>query len=133
MRLRVLIAEDDPDLRDLLAHILRAAGHRLEVSIDGADCVERALVFQPHVVVVDLQMPRMDGIEAIRRLRAAPDTADAAIIVITGHAEIAKETCAAGEVLWDDLLTKPAGAVDIADAIDRAIRARSMPVQAMAR
>lgn len=121
MQSRVLVAEDNADLRELMACVLRASGHTVEEARDGVECIERALAFHPNVVVMDLQMPRMNGIEAIRQLRACPDTRDAIVIVVTGEAQLLAE--AANERLWDHLLVKPASAVDIADAIDLAIDA----------
>ncbi|MDQ3033051.1 MAG: response regulator [Myxococcota bacterium] len=121
MQSRVLVAEDNTDLRELMVCVLRASGHTVEEARDGVECVERALAFHPNVVVMDLQMPRMNGIEAIRELRACPDTANAIVIVVTGEAHLLSE--AGAERLWDHLLVKPASAVDIADAIDLAIDA----------
>lgn len=122
MQIRVLVAEDNADLREIMACVLRASGHVVAEAADGVECIERALAFHPQVVVMDLQMPRMNGIDAILALRDCPETKDAAVIVVTGQAHLLEE--AGAERLWDHVLAKPVTAVDIAEAIDRVIAAR---------
>src|SRR6478735_9815608 len=68
--MRLLVAEDDPILSDALSHALRAAGHAVDAVADGA-AADAALATSPFdVVILDLGLPRMDGLEVLRRLRS---------------------------------------------------------------
>jgi CheY-like chemotaxis protein len=66
-----LVVEDHPDTRESLKTLLGLLGHAVEVAADGVEGVERALELRPRVAVVDLGLPRLDGYQVARRLRAA--------------------------------------------------------------
>jgi CheY-like chemotaxis protein len=68
---RVLVIEDQADSRDSLRMLLELWGHRVEVAPDGVRGVEKALAWRPDVIVLDIGMPRLDGYEAARQVRAA--------------------------------------------------------------
>ncbi len=67
----VLIVDDEPAVRDVLAHMLRAAGHEVWEAADGAEGLRLALDVEPDVVLCDLVMPNKEGLETIRELRRA--------------------------------------------------------------
>ena len=67
---RVLVVEDDAEIADVLRRSLRNEGYEVRTSADGVDALDVASGFVPDVVVLDLGLPRMDGIEVCRRLRA---------------------------------------------------------------
>src|SRR5207237_4785050 len=67
---RVLIADDVEDNRELLAQILRPIGFEIRLANDGQQAVQEFERWQPHLILLDLRMPVMDGHEAIRRIRA---------------------------------------------------------------
>ena len=69
----VLLAEDDPDLSDLVCHVLRAEGYRVEVAADGEEALARFGECCPDLVVLDVMMPRLTGFEVLSRLRALED------------------------------------------------------------
>jgi two-component system, OmpR family, phosphate regulon response regulator PhoB len=82
----VLVAEDDTDIRDLIELKLTAIGLSVQ-SVDDGEAVLAAVEERaPDLVLLDVRMPRMDGIEACRRLRAMPRFADMPIVMITGLA-----------------------------------------------
>jgi CheY-like chemotaxis protein len=66
---RVLLADDVPDNVDSLRILLQLWGHEVRVALDGAEAVEVAAAFKPHVALLDIRMPRMHGAEAARRIR----------------------------------------------------------------
>jgi PleD family two-component response regulator len=103
---RILIAEDEPHLREVLRMQLELAGFEVFEACDGEEAVERAGQVRPEVILLDVMMPRMDGYEALRRLRASYATRFIPIIMLT-----AKDT--KGDILTgfqggaNDYLTKP--------------------------
>jgi signal transduction histidine kinase/ActR/RegA family two-component response regulator len=101
---RILLVEDDPDLQDALAGLLRAAGATVAVASDGEEAVARASLETFDVVVMDIAMPRLDGLEATRRLRAAGYRAPIVALSAYGFAEQAEESRRAG---CDDHIVKP--------------------------
>lgn len=79
-----VIVEDDPELRDIIATVCESAGFST-VSVDnGVDAVRAVLHYQPSIVTMDVRLPGIDGIEAIRRIRAESDTR---IIIVSGLSE----------------------------------------------
>ncbi len=79
----ILVAEDHADSRDALRTLLEAAGYEVALAHNGREAVERALALRPDLVVMDLMMPEMDGLEATRVLRASPGFERTPIIALT--------------------------------------------------
>jgi DNA-binding response OmpR family regulator len=72
-RARVLVVEDDPDIGDVVRRSLRREGYDVRLAADGSQALSEAAVFEPDAVVLDLGLPKIDGIEVSRRLRADGD------------------------------------------------------------
>src|SRR5215216_6230487 len=72
-RARVLVVEDDPDIGDVVRRSLRREGYDVRLAADGSEALDEAAVFEPDAVVLDLGLPKVDGIEVCRRLRAGGD------------------------------------------------------------
>ncbi|MFM8251834.1 MAG: response regulator [Planctomycetota bacterium] len=103
---RILLIEDDRSLADVLAYNLKRAGYDVQVAVDGQDGLNKAQLKVPDVVVLDLMLPIIDGLEVCRRLRADPTTRDALILMLTAKAEETDELI--GFSLGaDDYVTKP--------------------------
>ena len=81
----VLIAEDDEDIALILARLLKRAGHTVVHAPDGVAALELAETTRPDVVLTDLGMPRMNGLDLTRAIRAHADLADTPIIMLSGH------------------------------------------------
>lgn len=81
--MRILIADDDPFLRELLVHKLSAAGHQVFTAEDGGSALAQAREMMHDLVVLDAMMPIVDGFEVLRRLRADPATAAIPVIMLT--------------------------------------------------
>lgn len=81
---RVLVVDDDHDSADCLALLLQAAGHTVAVARDGQAALERAEVFAPDVMLLDIGLPRLDGYEVCRRLRAQPWGRQMHVVALTG-------------------------------------------------
>jgi DNA-binding response OmpR family regulator len=82
----VLIADDDPDIQALVALRLERAGYRTVLAGDGQSALELALAEPPDLAVVDWSMPRLDGIELTRALRAHAATAEVPVLLLTARA-----------------------------------------------
>jgi CheY-like chemotaxis protein len=102
---RILLVEDDRDNRVLMTTLLGMLGHEVEEAVDGAAGLAAALAGGHDAVLMDLQLPEMDGLEATRRLRAAGRT-DLPVVAVTAHAMLGdRETCLAAGM--DRYLAKP--------------------------
>jgi len=100
---RVLVVEDDEDIADVLRRSLRQEGHEVRTAVDGEDALKVASEFVPDLVVLDLGLPRLDGVEVCRRLRS---DGDVPILILTARTDTGDrvEGLDAGA---DDYLVKP--------------------------
>ena len=103
---KVLIVEDDPTNRKLLETILRRGGFTSFSAVDGENGVEIARRETPDLILMDLQLPKMDGLEATRLLRAHPALSHTPIVAVTGRTAggVRDEIMAAG---CNGYITKP--------------------------
>ncbi len=85
--MRILIAEDHPDNREMLTRRLERRGYEVVVAENGAEAVEKAKSCAPDLILMDISMPVMSGIEATRALRqGTPDVRGVKIVALTAHA-----------------------------------------------
>jgi len=103
---RILIVEDDADSRWLLSAILRRLGHDCQVATNGAEALQLVEAAPPDLILMDLMMPVLDGVEATRRLKADARTRGIPVLALTGNATPGGER-AARQAGCDDFLTKP--------------------------
>src|SRR2546423_11445820 len=80
---RIMIVEDDPIIGRIYRTCLEKAGHTVEIATDGQTCLDRVLKFKPDGLVLDLMLPKVNGIELLKRMRAAPALQNVPIIVCT--------------------------------------------------
>ena len=83
---RILVVEDNPMNLELVRDILTAEGYEVLEAADGATGVAIATLERPALILMDLQLPRLDGLEATRLIRADPQLADIPIVAVTAHA-----------------------------------------------
>jgi two-component system alkaline phosphatase synthesis response regulator PhoP len=103
---RVLIVDDEPDIVELLKYNLEKEGYDVRTAGDGEKALAIAKDFLPELILLDIMMPKLDGVETCRRLRQMPDFMNAHIIILTARGEEYSEV-AAFDVGADDYLTKP--------------------------
>jgi EAL domain-containing protein (putative c-di-GMP-specific phosphodiesterase class I)/FixJ family two-component response regulator len=102
----VLVADDDPDVRGLFSAVLSSAGFDVVEAIDGVEVIARLAKTEVSLVLLDVSMPRLDGLAVIRRLRSEEATARLPIILVTG-AGAESDRVRGLDVGADDYLTKP--------------------------
>jgi len=83
----VLIVEDDPEARQFYARALEGAGFRTDQAHNGFQALEKALEAQPALIVADIAIPGLDGIELCRRLRADERTRSVPVLAMTGYGD----------------------------------------------
>lgn len=103
---RILLVEDDPTNREVTLGLLQDAALTADVAVDGIDAVEQALAVRYDLVLMDLRMPRMDGLDATRRLRDLPGLQHLPVIALTANAfPDDRNACAIAGL--DDFIVKP--------------------------
>jgi signal transduction histidine kinase len=115
---RVLVVDDNLDAAQSTAAYLRLEGHEVKTVNDGNEALASVRVFAPHVIVLDIGLPGLDGYAVARRLRAEGDTSHTLLIALTGYGqkEDRDRAMAAG---FDYHFTKPADPQEIQQAIER--------------
>ncbi len=106
MATKILIVEDEPDIVELLVYNLDQAGYKTEAVFNGAEAFESAKIQQPDLVLLDLLLPEVDGLEICRTLKRDPETANIPIIMLTAKGE-AIDRIVGLELGADDYITKP--------------------------
>ena len=106
MTKRILLVEDTEDNRQIIRDLLTSVGYELIEAVDGAEGVDLATKHKPDLILMDMQLPNVDGYEATRRIKADPATAHIPVIAVTSYALSGDEakTRAAG---CDGYVAKP--------------------------
>jgi PAS domain S-box-containing protein len=123
----VLVADDDDDLRKVITRELERLGHRTVEAADGRQAIERVYEQPVDLILLDVRMPRMDGIVTLEALRASPHTRDIPVILMTGD-ELVLQGRVAGmdESSGTEMLSKSMSPRDIASIIHRALEAQGV-------
>ena len=106
MMAKILLVEDDDDNRDMLSRRLQRKGYRVVQAADGQEAVEMAVRERPDLILMDVGLPVMDGLEATRRIRARTLTQSTPMIAVTAHA-MADDRDRALQAGCDDYHAKP--------------------------
>jgi len=116
MAARVLVVDDDPVIQNLLRVNFEMEGYDVIVANDGVEGLERARNDAPDILVLDVMMPRMDGLTVARHLKADPETAGIPILLLSAKAQ-ESDVRAGDESGADDYLTKPFDPVNLLDRV----------------
>ena len=81
----VLVADDEQDMRALLSKLLSKAGHDVIQAVDGKEALELAITLEPDVILLDVSMPAMGGLEVLKKLRESPQTRAIPVIFLSAH------------------------------------------------
>ena len=120
----ILVADDDADVRELVVFRLEHAGYEVITAADGEEAVALALERTPDLCVVDVMMPKLDGLEVTERLRAAPELAHTPILLLTAsvHDSAVERGMAVGA---DDYIAKPFSSEDFLHRCAAALNLRA--------
>jgi CheY-like chemotaxis protein len=113
---RVLVVEDEPDTRELVAAVLERLGAVVTACSNGEDALGTFDAFGPHVVVSDLSLPRLDGWEMIRRLRATPLGRNVPALALSANASL-EDAGRALDAGFDVHLSKPISREELVAAV----------------
>jgi len=102
----VLVVDDNPTNLKLIAYLLQAKGYDVRTAVDAESAPEAVRLMRPRLILMDLQLPGMDGLELTRQLKRSPDTRDIIIIAVTAYAMRGDEQSARAAGC-DDYMAKP--------------------------
>lgn len=103
---KILVVDDDPDIQEMLSYNLRKEGYEVRTADDGRMAIEAASTFRPELIILDVMMPEMDGIEACRELRTMPELDQTLIAFLTARGEDYSQI-AGFDAGADDYISKP--------------------------
>lgn len=84
---KILIAEDERDIRDLIEFSLTFAGFEVVTAVDGQDAVEKALAAKPDLIMMDVRMPRMTGYEACAKMKTMDEIKDIPVVILSAKGQ----------------------------------------------
>ena len=125
MSSRVLIVEDEPDIRELVVHHLKREGYLVSAASSGEEALRQVQAAPPDLVLLDLMMPAMDGLEVCRRLRQDPATVSLPIVMLTAKGDEVDRVLGL-EIGADDYVVKPFSPKELLARV-RAVLRRSRP------
>lgn len=121
----VLVVDDDERNRRLLRVLVESNGHRVIEAVDGDAALQMVTVTHPDVVLLDIMMPKIDGLEVCRRLKSDPVTAHIPILLVTALTE--REIRIKGmEAGADDFISKPVDQQEVALRVRNAVRTKNL-------
>jgi two-component system, OmpR family, alkaline phosphatase synthesis response regulator PhoP len=103
---RILLVDDEPDILEIVGYNLKKEGYEITTANDGVQAIEKAIKHKPHLIIMDVMMPNMDGIEACEKIREIPELSKTIITFLTARAEDYSQI-AGLEAGADDYITKP--------------------------
>src|SRR5271167_4309425 len=118
----VLVVDDYTDAREMWCEYLASCGFRVAEARDGNEAIAKAEELLPSVIIMDLTLPGMGGLEATRRLKAGEKTGKIPVVALTGHARSHSEE--AKEAGCDAFLTKPCMPEKLVAEVERVLEAR---------
>ncbi|GAB3912961.1 response regulator transcription factor [Mucilaginibacter boryungensis] len=125
-RQKILIVDDEPDILELIEYNLKKEGYQVYTAKNGQEAVAEAKKVQPDLIVLDIMMPKMDGIEACRIMRTMPEFKTTFMVFLTARSEEYSEI-AGFNVGADDYIAKPIKPRALVSRINAILRRNSAP------
>jgi two-component system, OmpR family, alkaline phosphatase synthesis response regulator PhoP len=122
---RILIADDNPQNRELLDAYLSDDGHEIEMAVDGEETLRKVRETQPDLILLDIMMPRLSGYEVCQQIRQDPAIQNIPVLMVTALKEMGdiEKAVAAGA---DDFLTKPVNRLELKTRVKSLLRVRHL-------
>src|SRR3989338_5077680 len=120
----ILLCEDEPDIQRTLKNILKKRGYEVRAAKDGEEAINIAKKINPDAILLDIRMPKVDGLEVAREVRKCNTQTKIIFITAFQSPELSKE---AAKYNISDYLVKPASPGKILKAVEYALRARGVP------
>ena len=114
---RILIAEDEPDIRELVAFTLRFAGHEVTATANGEEALQQASQLFPDIIIMDVRMPKMTGYDACRAMKADAKLKDIPVMFLSAKGQDA-EIQAGLDVGAEEYLLKPFAPTQLAERVN---------------
>ncbi|MBG43030.1 MAG: DNA-binding response regulator [Aequorivita sp.] len=102
----ILLVDDEPDILEIIRYNLTSEGYTIETAENGLEAIEQAKKVRPQLIIMDVMMPKMDGIEACEKIRTIPELSETVITFLTARGEDYSQM-AGFEAGADDYITKP--------------------------
>ena len=122
----ILVVDDHEEIREALAEILEEEGHEVLQAIDGLDALEVVAANEPDVVLLDIAMPGMDGLETLRRLKNQPESTNLPVIMVTAQGD-RQNMVKAVQLGVRDYVTKPWEPGEVEMCVNWALKAANVP------
>jgi len=120
---KILVADDEQEIRNLLDHFLKGQGYEVVLASDGNQALKLAAEENPQIIILDIKMPGLDGLEVCKRLKEKEQTKLIPVIVITGFEDNKMEALNIGA---DDFVNKPFDMAEISSRVRSALRIRHL-------
>jgi CheY-like chemotaxis protein len=122
---RVLIADDNEANVELLEAYLGGRDVDTAIAVDGQDTLDKVASFQPHLILLDIMMPKLSGFEVCQRLKSDPKTSGIMILMVTALNELG-DIERAVEAGTDDFLSKPVNKVELVKRVENMLKLRDV-------
>jgi two-component system alkaline phosphatase synthesis response regulator PhoP len=122
-RSRILIADDNPTNVELLEAFLADLEFDVQVAVDGRDTLDKVATFHPHLILLDVMMPRLSGLEVCRQLKSDPATRGVMVLMVTALNELG-DIERAVDAGTDDFLSKPVNKLELVKRVQNMLRLR---------
>jgi CheY-like chemotaxis protein len=121
MRTKILVVEDEPDIMRIITHALTSAGYQVIPAYGGEDAIRKVKTQMPDLVLTDLSMPKMSGVELIQAIKEDPETSFIPVIAVTAHVwdGLAQS---AGQVGCDGYISKPFGTKQLVQEVQKYLK-----------
>lgn len=118
---RILIADDNEPNVELLEAYLANLDVETEIAVDGQDTLDKVASFKPHLILLDVMMPKMSGFEVCKQLKSDPETSGIMILMVTALNELG-DIERAVEAGTDDFLSKPVNKLELTKRVENMLR-----------